>query len=177
MHVVVASTNPVKVQAARMGFAHAFDTDDLNVSGVAVGSGVSDQPIGDAETLTGALERARRARETEPDADYWVGMEGGVEDEDGVMSVFAWMVVMDAQRVGRGRTAAFVLPDEVARLVREGKELGDADDIVFGHSNSKQKNGSVGLLTGDRVTRTDFYAPAVLLALIPFMNPNLTFPG
>jgi non-canonical (house-cleaning) NTP pyrophosphatase len=39
-------------------------------------------------------------------------------------------------------------------LVESGKELGDADDIVFGKSNSKQQNGAVGILTHDIITRT-----------------------
>ncbi|MEM6529629.1 MAG: DUF84 family protein, partial [Chloroflexota bacterium] len=60
--------------------------------------------------------------------------------------------------------------------VRGGMELGDADDIVFGRSNSKQQTGSVGLLTGDALTRETYYLHAVVLALIPFKNPAFTFP-
>ena len=59
--------------------------------------------------------------------------------------------------------------------MRQGIELGHADDQVFGRSNSKQQNGSVGLLTGDVVDRTAYYVQAVILALIPFKNPTLTF--
>jgi non-canonical (house-cleaning) NTP pyrophosphatase len=52
-------------------------------------------------------------------------------------------------------------------------ELGDADDFIFGVSGSKRERGGVGLLTDDRVTRSQFYAEAVKLALIPFVNPEL----
>lgn len=55
----------------------------------------------------------------------------------------------------------------------EGKELGEADDLVFGQTNSKQANGAVGILTDNVLTRTTFYEPAVILALIPFKNPEL----
>ena len=137
-------------------------------------SGVSDQPMTDAETLRGALNRVARARSDAPDADYWVGMEGGVEDR-GELEAFAWIVVVDGTRTGKSRTATFYLPEETARLVRQGIELGHADDQVFGRSNSKQQNGSVGLLTGDALDRTGFYTQAVILALIPFKNPSLTF--
>ena len=58
-------------------------------------------------------------------------------------------------------------------MIDQGKELGDANDIVFGGNNSKQKNGSVGILTGDIINRTDYYYTALVLALIPFKNPNL----
>ncbi len=172
--LVVASTNPVKIQAALDGFGSMFPADEFSARGIAVASGVSDQPMSDAETLRGALNRVARAQSEAPDADYWVGMEGGVEDR-GELEAFAWIVVADRQRVGKSRTATFYLPEETARLVRQGIELGHADDQVFGRSNSKQQNGSVGLLTGDALDRTAFYTQAVILALIPFKNPSLTF--
>jgi non-canonical (house-cleaning) NTP pyrophosphatase len=57
--------------------------------------------------------------------------------------------------------------------VRQGMELGDADDAVFGRSNSKQANGAVGILTGNVIDRAELYEQAVVLALIPFKNPEL----
>jgi non-canonical (house-cleaning) NTP pyrophosphatase len=51
--------------------------------------------------------------------------------------------------------------------------LGDADDIVFKRSNSKQKNGAVGILTDNLINRTDYYTHAIILALIPFTNSKL----
>jgi non-canonical (house-cleaning) NTP pyrophosphatase len=33
--------------------------------------------------------------------------------------------------------------------------------------------GAVGILTGDVLTRTTYYEPAIILALIPFKNPEL----
>ena len=61
----------------------------------------------------------------------------------------------------------------VVDLINQGKELGEADDIVFGHSNSKQKNGAVGILTGNLIDRTQFYVEAMILALIPFLNKEI----
>ena len=61
-----------------------------------------------------------------------------------------------------------MLSPKVAELVKQGKGLGEADDIVFGKTNSKQSNGGVGILTGDVLTRTPYYEPTVILALIPF---------
>jgi non-canonical (house-cleaning) NTP pyrophosphatase len=76
---------------------------------------------------------------------------------------------------GKARTGAFMLPQEVATLVRSGVELGHADDQVFGRSNSKQTNGAVGLLTADLIDRQHYYEHAVVLALIPFKNTALTW--
>jgi inosine/xanthosine triphosphatase len=129
----------------------------------------------DAETLRGAESRARNARVAEPAAEFWAGIEGGVEERDGVLHGFAWVVIFSRRdgREGRSRTASFEIPPAVAALVREGVELGHADDRVFGRTNSKEGNGAVGLLTADAVDRTALYEPAVVLALIRFRNPEL----
>ena len=177
MKIVVASTNPVKIQAVRNGFARMFPGQDFDITAVSVPSGVSVQPSSDAETLQGALNRARNAAKVHPQADYWVGVEGGNDQDDevfaGEMFTFAWIVVQSSDRLGKGRTGAFYLPSAVADLVRQGLELGEADDIVFGRSNSKQANGAIGLLTRDVIDRAGLYEPAVIFALIPFINPDL----
>jgi len=171
--VVVASQNPVKIKSVVDGFARMFPERRFVCEGVAVPSGVSHQPMDDAETLRGAECRAQNARRVRPEADFWVGVEGGVEDRDGVLHGFAWVVVLSRELEGRSRTASFEIPPAVADLVREGVELGHADDRVFGRTNSKQKNGAVGLLTRDVIDRAALYEPAVVLALIPFRNPAL----
>lgn len=176
--VMVGSLNPVKIEAARLGFEAIFPNKAWEMRGVSVPSGVSHQPIGDEETLAGAAERARAALNTSPDAEYGIGIEGGCAWLGDELLTMAWVVICGrGGHTGKARSAAFVLPKEIAVLVAEGLELGDADDRVFGQSNSKQKNGSIGLLTGDVITRASYYAPAVSMALIPFRaeNSGLTF--
>lgn len=172
--VIVASKNPVKINAAKAAFEKSFPNEDFNFEGVSVPSGVRDQPMTDDETFLGASNRVKNARKAVKEADFWVGLEGGLEEKNGEMEAFAWMVVQSKDGiVGKGRAATLILPNAVAELVRQGKELGDADDIVFGKTNSKQANGAVGLLTGDLVTRSDSYETAMIYALIPFKNPDL----
>jgi inosine/xanthosine triphosphatase len=175
--IVVASQNPVKIQAALNGFRHMFPDDQFSATGVSVTSGVSAQPMTSVETLQGAVSRVKAARDLVPEGDYWVGIEGGVEAQSGELEVFAWIVVASRESLGKSRTATFSLPLEVSRLVQQGIELGDADDTVFGRSNSKQQNGSVGLLTDDVITRLAYYEHAVILALVPFKNSHLSFIG
>lgn len=172
--VIVASTNPVKITAVRLGFQQMFPEQRFEFIGLKCAPiSVSEQPMSDLQTLQGAAERCQRAAENRPDADYWVGVEGGVSDVSGEMNAFAWVVIQSRQRIGKARTAEFALPPPVAELVRQGKELGDADDLVFAQKNSKQEHGAVGLLTGNVVNRTTLYQQAVILALIPFKNPHL----
>jgi inosine/xanthosine triphosphatase len=171
--IVVASHNPVKIQAALRGFQRLFPGLTFAAAGVSVPSGVSHQPFSDDETLQGALNRAAGALERTPEADYWVGIEGGCAEFQGELSVFAWVVARTRDRIGKGRTGMFFLPPAVAELVRAGKELGEADDIVFNRTNSKQGNGAIGILTDDVLDRLQYYEHAMLLALVPFKNPHL----
>ena len=83
MKVIVASRNPVKIGAASEAFATVFPGASIDVSGIEVDSGVGDQPDSDAKTREGARARALKASDAEPDADFWVGLEGGVEVPDG----------------------------------------------------------------------------------------------
>ena len=170
--IVVGTTNPAKLNAVRVAFQEMFPSEHFDVSGIAVASGVSDQPMSDEETLQGARNRAHNARQEAKDADFWVGVEGGVHVLDpSKISTFAWIVVIDRDTVGEAKSASFLLPPKVAALVSAGTELGTADDIIFGTENSKQAGGAVGLLTEGVITRSSLYSMAVSLALIPWKNP------
>jgi inosine/xanthosine triphosphatase len=171
--IVVASNNPVKIRAVQEGFERMFPEQRFALQGVAAPSQVSDQPFSDEETLRGAHNRARGASKLAPLADYWVGIEGGIEEHGQEMAAYAWIVILGQNLTGKSRTGIFYLPPRVAELIRQGKELGEADDIVFGRSNSKQENGAIGLLTGDVIDRVQLYEHAVVLALVPFKNPEL----
>ena len=170
--VLVSSNNPVKLEAVRLGFERVFPNRAFEIIPITVVSGVSDQPMTDAETLQGAKNRAKAARAARPEADFWAGLEGGAEAYDGRLSTFAWIYIIRPGGLGKCRTATHELPDEIGRLVARGMELGDADDFFYQTKNSKQLNGSVGLLTNDLFNRTSLYVEAVMLALIPFKNPQ-----
>lgn len=173
MNVIISSKNPVKIQAVREAVQQMFPNENHSFKGISVPSGVSDQPMTDEETLQGAKNRAKQAKQVHPEGDLCVGIEGGIEPREGGMMAFAWIVVEGIVQRGLGRSAGFMLPPEVCRLISQGIELGEADDIVFGKSNSKQSNGAIGLLTQDLITRTTLYVPAILMALVPFVRPEL----
>ncbi len=121
----------------------------------------------------GAYNRAENARNKFTEADFWVGIEGGIQKNGNGLTAFAWIVILSENKTGESRTTTFQLPVKVAQLIDQGHELGYANDIVFGQTNSKQKHGAVGLLTQNQVDRTGLYQQAVQLALVPFVNPEL----
>lgn len=172
LNAVVGSTNRVKLDAVKGALAKMFPGEDVLVEGVEVDSGVSDQPMSDWETFRGAVVRARAVREQHPGCDIAVGIEGGIEHLGSDLAAFAWAVLLGKERTGRGRSGLFILPPKVAEIVRGGRELGDADDIVFRRSDSKRKNGAVGLLTNDLIDRSSYYEHMMILALIPFLKTD-----
>lgn len=174
MKIIVASHNPVKLNAVKLGFAEMFPGQTAEVVASEVDSGVPDQPMSEEETLQGAHNRVDKISTAKVGADYWVGIEGGVEKYSDELAVFAWVIIKSKTgKYGRGRTNTFFLPHKVSELVKQGKELGDASDQIFSQKNSKQKQGSIGLLTDGKMDRTTSIMHAVMLALIPFKNPNL----
>ena len=108
-------------------------------------------------------------------ADFYVGIEGGVDYDEGTMVAFAWVYTSNKLLFGKGKTAMFQIPREIQNLIEGGVELGKADDIVFKRKNSKSKDGAVGILTNKNITRTNYYKNAVIMSLIPFFNKKLTF--
>jgi inosine/xanthosine triphosphatase len=171
LNIVVASCNPVKISAVREAFTRQLPSAELELISVDVKSGVSDQPDGDQETRQGARNRVEEASRMHPDADYWVGLEGGVDTIDDQLMAFAWMVVRGSNgRIGEARTATLPLPPSVKELVASGVELGDANDRVFSTVNSKQAGGAFGLLTDGLYTREGVYREALIFALVPFVN-------
>lgn len=144
---------------------------ELDVRGVSSSSGVSDQPGTDAETRLGARNRSRDAQQQHPDADYFVGIEGGIDVVGEQLLAFAWMCVDAGDgRSGEARSATLPLPGSIRQLINDGLELGDAIDEVFATTNSKQGGGAFGLLTDGLYTRESVYAESLVFALLPLIK-------
>jgi len=171
--VIIGSKNPIKVKSVEMAFGKLFTTEAFEFIGIDSASDVSEQPMSDEETYQGASNRSQNAKKQLPDADYWIGIEGGIDYHHGQMEAFAWVIILSTDQQGQARTASFVLPQKILSLVEQGIELGVADDMVFDRKNSKQQNGAVGILTNDLITRTTYYERAVILAAVPFIQSDL----
>jgi len=165
MHqVAVGSGNPAKVEAVRLAFAelhpddfalHPLDTD-----------GGDDQPWGEPTTRDGATRRAAAALAQRPDADWGIGLEGGMVRDDAGILVTSWIAAQHADgRLGLARTPGFYLPGAIADVVRAGGELADAWHRLHGIEQVGRRGGTVGLLTGGRIERTRLYADSVVLAV------------
>lgn len=173
-NVIVGSMNPVKINGVKSAFKEMFPDEEFQVEGFKADSRVSDQPMTAQETRQGAENRINHMKTEFPDADYYAAIEGGIDEKDATMFTFA-SVVIESKNGTRGisTTAEVQIPPRVANLVKSGKELGHANDEVFGSENSKHSSGATGLLTGGVLERTEFYRQAIILALVPFKNKEL----
>lgn len=173
--IAVGSKNPVKIASALAGFQAIFSTRNFTAAGFDVASGVSDQPMSNEETLRGARNRAKALAEQAPDAQFHVGIEGGIETIEGNLFASAWIAIFEVStsRVAIGKSAVFALPPKVKQLIESGIELGIANDQVFSERNSKQSGGAIGSLTGGVLGRQSLYEHAMVATLIPLKNPDL----
>ena len=169
MDVAVGSTNPVKVDAVE----RTLERFRPSVSAVAVDSGVPEQPWSIEETVTGAENRARRALAA-TDADYGIGREGGVTRLDGVpgLSLIMWAAVTDGDRLERGGGPTLPLPDDIARRLEDGAELGPVMDDRHGTDGIAERDGAAGVLTDGLTNRPRALSEAVACAVGPFVTDD-----
>ena len=177
----VGSTQPPKIQAVREAFA-AYVSEPA-VEGVAVASGVPEQPVGFAEIVRGARNRAEAAR-TSGTCDLGAGIEDGLivlpELAGSIVNVgCAWLT--DGERESFGLSSGFGYPplcDQEA--LTRGEPIGALFDTLWqervdsGASRaSGPGEGNIGRLSGGVLTRAEYGRHAVLCALVRFVNPDL----
>lgn len=168
--VIVASANPVKVNVAKRAFAAVFPDEQFDFIEMKSESGVPDQPMED-EARQGAQNRIRYIQKRHPQADFWIGQEGGLCREGDRIFSRAWIAVLDQTGfVAESSTAHFYLPKKIANDINAGMELGRATDKFFAAVNSKHGLGAVGYLTDGLVDRTEYYLQAAIVALSEIKN-------
>jgi inosine/xanthosine triphosphatase len=172
--IAVGSKNPSKLEAVRSAFQAVWPNEEWQALGVDVKSGVSDQPMSDEESIRGATQRARLALEMIPEAEYSVGLEGGIQKLADQYFDCGWVVVMNGQgELGIGSSAKMPVPAKIMELVFQGTELGFADDQIFGKEMSKHGTGHFGSMTNDVLTRSAAYKDGLVAALSRFIHPDL----
>lgn len=171
--VVVGSDNPTKINPVKKVFSTLLDA-DIEVIGKKVGSGVSEQPKNSEEIFTGAKNRAERALKAISDADYGVGIEGGLEEKS-----FGWfesslvVIVNRAGEMGIGSSGGLILPETFLKEIRKGKSLEDVVDKKIGTYKIGRGIGMFGIMTNGYVTRSTGVEHGVAFALAKFLHKDL----
>ncbi len=173
MKVIIGSNNLPKRLAVERAFNGVYPDTYILISTVSADSGVSSHPLSGTESLTGALNRAASARILDPDADFYVGIEGGLLIVDDRVWEIGWVAIVNAKgETYTGISAGIELRGEFLKAIRSGKELNDVLSENCNIDNAGGTNGFYGLATDDLVTREQAYVQAVVFALAPFKHPE-----
>lgn len=171
--VAVGSKNPTKIEAVKLAFEAVWPDERWEVEGVDVDSGVSSQPMSARESFKGATNRAKRALK-QFNADFGVGLEGGIQKIAGAWLEGGWIVIIDKNgKKGMGTSILMNHPQKILDMINRGMELGEVTDLLFKRSNSKQAEGHFGIMTKNLITRTSGYRDGVITALVRFIHPDL----
>lgn len=177
MKILVGSKNPVKIKAVEESFSLYFN--DISVIGISVESEVPPQPINN-QTFDGAKNRALELqkinKEENLDAQFFVGIEGGIQETYGKWFAFGCMCIIDnSGKTSFGTSAHFELPQSVTTRLLNGEELGFVMDEIMNDENTKQKGGAISFFTNGKMDRKELYIPGIISALVPFLHEDLYF--
>lgn len=172
MIVAVGSTNKTKILPVTQIFKHHFN--NVKVIGVKIKSAVKEQPLDDTETYNGALHRAREALKLVKNADFGVGIEGGVHKYPYGWFERSLIVIVDRKgKIGIGASGGLVLPEKVINAIKNGKTLEQSVDELFGTNKIGEGIGMFGLFTDGVVTRASGVKHGVAFAIARFLHEDL----
>jgi inosine/xanthosine triphosphatase len=170
MIVNVGSLNRVKHEAVAEVCRELFG--DVTVRRYRIDSGVSHTPSTDEEMLRGATKRAEGAFQASP-ADLGIGLEGGIELGPYGPLLKGWVAVFNGSDTFAASTPAMPFPRHLFERVSEGQELADVMDEASGKKDVRSNEGAFGILTGNRITRTQSFKLALYCALAPIVNKGV----
>jgi inosine/xanthosine triphosphatase len=162
-----------------------------------VPSGVRETPLDRAEIMRGARNRAEAVRALVPEADFWVGMEGGLHIADCGLRIADferfrseegnpqseirnpqwgwlenWACVSNGERAYFGCGGSLPVPEViVTEVAGRGRSLAEVIDELSGKQDVRSSEGAWGILTGGRLTRETVFQRALLNAFAPFYSP------
>jgi inosine/xanthosine triphosphatase len=183
--VRVGSVNEPKLAAVRSAIgAYA---PDAKIEGVAVASGVLEQPVGFEEIILGARNRAAGAV-SGSSCDLGIGIEDGLVPLPTVGPAgevahlnIGCVAITDGERTSIGFSSAFGYPPECSiPAVRDREPIGAAFDRLWeahrGDSAVKPSalsTGNIGRLSNGMLPRAEYARHGVLCALVAFVQPDL----
>ncbi len=175
MKIFVGSTNPVKTNAVTLAAVEQWP--EVEVFGYEVASGVNEQPMSDAETKQGAINRAKKVfnlglasltqKPTDKISVLGIGLEGGVfVDSEDQMWTTVWAAVIDQSgAIFLANGARFKVAKIVADDIIRGQEMGPIISNYFNGRSVKTQEGLIGIVTNNFVDRTEEYSAIAKMAI------------
>lgn len=157
MKIVIGSTNQTKVKAVKTAFPKS------SIHAIAVSSGVAAQPIGDEETLIGAINRAKNVHKEFP-LTHAIGLEGGVMYVQENLYLNSWgAIITPTGKLYTAAGARIPLPSEFSKEIDRRIELGKLMDNFTKRENIGHHEGAIGIFTSSYLTRADLFAQVITI--------------
>lgn len=170
--VALGSKNPIKLKATKQAFK--ILSKEIKVIQVEVNNLLS-QPIGIKETVEGAVKRACIAINRVKEADFGVGIEGGLIEcpniQHGYLNSQVVAIVDKKFRLSLGLGPGFELPSKIINnIFSSKKELDKVAEEFVGEKDIGSKYGIIMSLTKGNLDRFEITRIAVIMALVPWLN-------
>lgn len=173
MKLIIASKNPIKVQALREIIEQYTFVRGADIIALASNSGVGEQPTSLEETVRGAMNRAKNVF---GDCVYSFGIESGLMEvpyaKSGFMDVCV-CAIFDGEEIHIGLSSVWEAPLSVSRYILEdGLDMNQAAKKA-GLTQKDQigaQEGLVGIVTKGRLTRKEYTKQALQTAFIHLEN-------
>jgi inosine/xanthosine triphosphatase len=172
MYFFVGTTNKAKLEAVRLATKEMWP--DAVINGYEVESGVDKQPMTDDETKRGSENRAQRAFEAgvkekgefKQQECLGIGLEGGVTLIGNELWSTVWVTVVDqAGQLFSANGARMKLAPQIAQPILDGEEMGPLMARIMRIDDIKQKQGMLGVVTQNYISRTEEYGAIAKLAI------------
>ena len=174
MKILMGTKNPGKIEGAKQAFEKYFD--NVEIEGIAVSSGVGDQPINE-EILQGAKNRVKNLKEyavnNNTEADFYISSEAGITNLLGEWIDINAAVIEDANGYQSiGISQGFPIPDKYVDEIKK-TELGKVMDKIFSEKELGKGKGGINFLTKNEVSRIDLTRNAFIMALTKHINEDI----
>jgi len=169
MRINSGSKNKIKIDALKEILFDYPYFKNAEIEAVEAPSGVANQPKSLEETISGAMNRAKKAF---ANCDYSFGLESGLmavpHTKTGFMDVCV-CAIFDGKEFHFGLSSAWEVPASVVRYILEdGLDMNEAAVKAGLTDNPKvgSAEGLIGIMTAGRLPRKEYTKEAIRMALI-----------
>ncbi|OGY12215.1 MAG: hypothetical protein A3A58_00580 [Candidatus Blackburnbacteria bacterium RIFCSPLOWO2_01_FULL_41_27] len=168
MKIALGSTSIDKANILKEILGEFFK--DLEFQTYDVSSGITDQPLDEETTITGAINRAQTIRERNIKSDLFVGLEGGLSlIHNNYFLVCVVALINKKGDLFLGISSKLRLPKEVSEKIKKGERFGN----VVREYQHKNKNDSVLYkFTECLINRKKLFSEAISNACAEYRNSS-----
>lgn len=167
MKISLGTTSELKIRAVKCAFAK-FEIDE-ELFPVEVVSGVSKQPFGFQEIITGSRNRASSAL-MEMDADLSIGIENGIVEIEGNFYDLAGICIIEKNKSeSLNFSAGMPVPEwAIAEIKANDSELG----LITQRLSHGADKDPMNYFSNGKIKREEVLSQAIILALAQIFNKN-----